>query len=80
MLQQASSLRLNKLGDHIAQNGADCVEPLVCGADIVEAIVIQQYLLNNEDGNGLAELRSSLHYAKAQRDNLGCEKEVDHLG
>lgn len=54
MLEEPSRLLLDQLCDHVAQDGADGVEALVGGANVVETIVIQQYLLDNEDSNGLA--------------------------
>ena len=80
MLQQSGGLLLNELGHHVAQDGPDCVESLVGGADVVQAVVVQQDLLDNEDGNGLAELRAGLHDAEAQGDDLGGQQEVDDLG
>ena len=34
MFQEPHSLRLDELVDHVAEDGADGVEPLVCVADI----------------------------------------------
>lgn len=80
MLEQASRLRLDELSNHIAQDGADGVEALVRGADVVEAIVVEQYFLHNEYGHRLAELRARLHDAEAERDDLGGQEEVDDVG
>lgn len=41
MLEESSRLRLHELGNHIAQYGANRIEPLVSGADVVEPVVIQ---------------------------------------
>lgn len=79
MLKEASSLRLDKLSNHVAQNRTDGVEALIGGADVVETIVIKQNLLHNEDGNSLAKLGASLHDSQAERNNLGREEEVDDL-
>lgn len=36
--------------------------------------------MNDEDGDGLAELRARLHYAQTERNDLGSEQKVDDLG
>jgi len=43
-------------------------------------MIVQQNLLHDEDGHSLAQFRSSLHNAKAERNDLGSEKEIDHIG
>lgn len=55
MLEQPCSLRLDELGNHVAENGANGVEPLIGGADVVEAVVVEQNLLHNKDGDSLAK-------------------------
>lgn len=65
MLQQSRSLLFHELADHVAENSPDSIESLICGTDIVQTVIIQQNLLNNEDSNGLAKLRPSLHDAEA---------------
>lgn len=80
MLQKADGLLLNQLRDHITQNGADGVEPLIRGADIREAHVIKQDLLHDKDGHRLAEFRTGLHDPQAERDDLGRQQEIDHVG
>ncbi len=54
MLEQPSRLLLDELGDHVAQDGAHGVEALVGGADVVQTVVVEQDLLDDEDGDGLA--------------------------
>ena len=56
MLEEADCLLLHKLVDHVAQHSPDCVEALVCLADVRKANIIEQDLLDNEDGDCLAEL------------------------
>jgi hypothetical protein len=65
MLQQTHRLLVNQLSNHITEYGTDGVEALVSLADVLQAHVIKQDLLNDEDSNGLAELRSSLHDTEA---------------
>lgn len=79
MLEQANSLLLHKLIDHVAENSTHGVEALISLADVGKANVVQQDLLDDEDSNSLTELRSSLHDTQAKRDNLSCEEEVDDL-
>ena len=80
MLEKARRLLLDELANHVAENGAHGVEPLVRRADVVEAVVIQEYLLHNEDGDRLAQLGARLHDAEAERYYLGGQEEVDNLG
>ena len=77
MLQEPHSLLVNELSDHITENGANSVESLVGLADVLQSHVVEQDLLDDEDSNGLAELRSSLHDTEAERNDLGGEEEVD---
>lgn len=80
MLEQTSRLLLHQLRNHVAQHRPHGVETLVRGADVVEAVIVQQNLLNDEDGNRLAKFRACLHDTKAKRDNLCGQEEVDDLG
>jgi hypothetical protein len=77
MLQEPHSLLVNELSDHITENGANSVESLVGLTDVLQSHVIEQDLLNDEDSNGLAELRSSLHDTEAERNDLGGQEEID---
>jgi hypothetical protein len=56
VLEQADSLLLHKLVDHVAQYGTDRVEALVSLTDVGKANVVEQDLLDDKDGHGLAEL------------------------
>lgn len=80
MLQQACSLLLDQLAHHIAENGADGIEPLIGGTYVVQAIIVKKDLLHNKDGNGLAKLGSGLHDAQTERNDFGGQQEVDDLG
>jgi hypothetical protein len=79
MLEQANSLLLDELVDHVAENCADSVEALVSLADVCQTNIVKEDLLDDENGNGLGEFGSSLHNAEAKRDDLGCKEEVDDL-
>ena len=48
VLEEPCSLGLDKLSDHVAQHSAYSIEALVGGADIIEAVIVQQNLLNNK--------------------------------
>jgi hypothetical protein len=80
MLQQADSLLLHKLVDHVAKDGANRVEALVSLANVCQTDIVEQDLLDDKDCHSLAEFRACLHDTKAERDDLGCQEEVDDLG
>lgn len=80
MLEQPCSLLLDQLAHHIAENGADGVEPLISGADVVETVIVKKDLLHYKDGDGLAKLGSGLHDAQTEGNDLGGQQEVDDLG
>ena len=79
MLQKTGRLLLNKLGDHVAENSSDCIEPFICGTNIIQSMIIKEYLLHNEYCDRLAELRACFHDSKAKRDDFCCEEEVDDI-
>ena len=64
---------------HVAEHGTDSEEALRRGADVVQADIVQQYLLHDEGGDGFAQLAAHLHGAQAQRDDLRGQQEVDDL-
>ena len=80
MLQQARRLLFNQLQNHIAEDSTNSIESLVSGTNIVEAVVVQEYFLNNEYGNRFAQLRPGFHDPKAQWNDLSREEEVDDIG
>lgn len=61
MLEQSYSLLLDELIDHIAQHCSHGIEALVCLAYILQSEIIEQNLLNDENGNCLAEFATRLH-------------------
>lgn len=79
MLQEPCSLLLNQLVHHVAQHRPNRIEALVCRTDIVQAMIVEKNLLDNEDGDSLAELGSSLHNAQAERNDLGSKEKIDHI-
>lgn len=56
MLKKANSLLLHELIHHVTEDRADGIESLVGLANVGETNVIQKDLLNDKDGNCLAEL------------------------
>lgn len=80
MLQQPRGLLLHQLTDHVAEYSSNSIEPLVGGTDIVETVIVEQYLLDDENSNSLRQLGPSLHDSETQRNDLGREKEVDDFG
>lgn len=67
MFEESYSLCLHKLVDHVTQNGADGVEPLVGVADISQASLIQENLLHDENCYSFRKLRTRLHDTQAER-------------
>ena len=65
MLQETHRLGLNELVDHVAEYGADGVEAFVRVADVRQAGLVEQDLLDDEDGDGLGQLRACFHDAQA---------------
>ena len=55
------------------------LEPVVGLADVEEARVVQEDLLHDEGGDGLAQLGAVVHDPQAEWDDLGGQEEVDHL-
>lgn len=80
MLQQPDRLTLDQCCDHVGEHGADGVESLVRLADVLQAEVVEEDLLDDEDGDGLGEFGTGLHDSKAERDDLCGQKEVNHVG
>lgn len=55
MLEQAHCLLIDQLRYHVTKDSADSIETLICLADVLQAHVVKQYFLDDEDGNRLAE-------------------------
>ena len=41
VLEEPCRLLLHKLGDHVAEYSANCVESLICCADIIQTMIIE---------------------------------------
>ena len=79
MLEQSHCLTFDKLIHHVTQHRPDCVEPLVSLADVCEAEIVEQNLLDDEDGHRFGELRAGLHNPETEGADLGREEEVDDV-
>lgn len=79
VLEQSDRLLLDQLGDHIAEDSTHSIESLICRTNIRQADVIKKNLLHNENGNGLAKFRSSLHDAETEGNDLGGKEEVNNV-
>lgn len=77
MLEQPYRLGLDEANNHIAEHGPNGVESLVCGTDVAQARVIQQNLLNNEDGHRLGQLASRFHNTETEWNDLSGQEESD---
>lgn len=56
MLQKPRGLLFHQLRNHVAENSSNSIKSFICGANIVETMIVKQDLLNNEDCDRLAEL------------------------
>ena len=79
VLQQSLARLLAQLDDHLAQDHRHVGEPVVGLTDVVEPSLVKQDLLEDEGGHSLAQLRPALHDPKAEWNDLGGQKKVDHL-
>ena len=68
---------LDQLIDHVAENGPHSVEPFVRVADVRQTSLVEENLLDDEDGDSLGELRARFHDAQAERDDLRGQEEVN---
>lgn len=51
VFEQTNSKSVDKLMNHVAENGADSVEALIGLTDVCQAHVVQENALNNKDSN-----------------------------
>jgi hypothetical protein len=80
VFQKTSRLLFHKLRDHVAEDSADGKESFVGGAYVIEAVIIEEDLLHNENRNSLAQFGPGLHDTETQRYNLRREKKIDNFG
>lgn len=80
VLQKPHRLTLDQLAHHVAQHRSDRVEPLIGLTDVGQSELVEQDLLDDEDGDRFGQLRARLHDAKAEGDDLGRQEEVDDGG
>jgi hypothetical protein len=79
VLQQPDRLRIHERVDHVAEHSPNSVESLVSLADISETQVVEQDLLNDEDGHRLGKFRAGFHDSQTEGDDLGREQKVDDV-
>lgn len=70
----------HKLTNHVTKDGANGVESFVSSTNVVQTTVVEENLLNDEDGNCLAQFRAGLHYPETEGNDLRRQEEVDDLG
>lgn len=80
MLEKTNGLGLDQLVDHVAEDGSHSVESLVCVANVRQPGLVQEDLLNDEDGDSLGQFGTSLHDAQAQGNDFRGQEEVDDGG
>ena len=80
MFQQPHRLTFDQLIHHVAQHRPHRVEPLVRLTYVGQSEVVEEDLLNDEDGYCFGEFGSCFHDSKAERDDFGGEEEVDDVG
>lgn len=80
MLEKPCCLLLYELGNHVAQDCAYSIEALISSAYVVQSMIIKKDLLDDENSNRFAKLRSCLHNAKAQWNDLCGQEKVNDIG
>lgn len=79
MLQEPGRLLFDELVDHVAQDSPNSVESLVGCADVVQTMIVKEYLLHDKNGNSFAQFGTGLHDAQAEWDNFRRKKKVDDI-
>lgn len=79
VLQQPDRSGLLDAADHVGEDCSHCIEALVRLTDVSKANVVKQDLLYDEDGDGLAELRSGFHDSQTEGNNFRRQEEGDDL-
>lgn len=79
VFEKAHGMGMRQIIDHQTKNVNDGMEAFIGMTNIGQSDLIQEDFLHDENGDGLGEFRAVLHNAQAKRNNLGGEKEVDHL-
>ena len=66
---------VNQLLQHAVQNRRNCEEPLNSGTNVVQSLLITEYLLDDEGGNCLGKCLSILHDPQTQWYDFGMHEE-----
>lgn len=80
MLQETDGLSFDKANDHVTQDCSHSVESLIGSADVSQTSVIEQNLLDDEDGHGLGELTAGFHDSETEWNDLSRQEERDCRG
>lgn len=79
MLEQPHRLTLNELINHVTQDRAHSVKPLVRLTDVAQAHLVEQNFLHDKDGDRLAQLGARFHDSEAEGNDFRREEEVDDV-
>ncbi len=79
MLEETRRRLLGQIEHHEAEDLGDVREALVGLADVGEARVVGEYLLQDECGHRFGQLAAVLHDFQAQRNDFGAEQERNHV-
>lgn len=77
MLEESAGGLLDELIDHVRKDRGDGIEAFVCLANVIEAGVVHEDFLDNEDGDCFGKLGARLHDAEAEGDDFGLQEEID---
>ena len=78
MLEKSGCWFLQLRLDHVVEDRAYSKEPLCSHTEIVQAIIVQQDLLDDEGGDSLRQISATFHDPQTERYDLGLQQEVDH--
>jgi len=79
MLEQSHRLTFYQCLNHVGKHGSNGVETLVCLTDVLQSEVVEEDLLDDENGNSFGKFRSRLHYSQAEGNDFGRKQEVDNI-
>ena len=78
VFEEADRLGLDKLVDHVAEDGADGEKAFVSVTNVGKSGLIEEDLLHDEDCDRLRKFRAGFHDAEAEGDDLCRKEEVYH--
>lgn len=77
MFQQPDRLSFHQANNHVAQDGAHGIKPLVGCTNVAETCIIQEDFLYDEDGHSFGQFAARFHDAQAERNDFGGQEECD---